>query len=108
MALDAHDGGRGEPTAAEAAALITAMMGAGTVGRLDTLHGALTAAYRRGRADVRGEAQELCRRSAQKFVDATQRLVMEHTQEFLQRVDERTEADLETATLPWPDRLRAV
>src|SRR5690348_1832301 len=108
MALDAHDGGRGEPTVADAAALITAIMGSGTVGRLDTLHQALVAAYRRGRSDVREEAQELCRRAAQKFADEAQKMAWAHANAFIDSVTERAAADCEAQALPWPERLRVV
>jgi len=108
MALDSHDGGRGEPTSQEAATLVDALMGAGTVGRLDLVHSALAAAYRRGRSDVRAEAQELCRRAAQKFADEAQQLAWQHAGEFVNSVTERAVADRDRAALPWPDRLRAI
>jgi hypothetical protein len=95
-----------EPTAEEAARLVTAIMGAGTVGRLDTVHEALRDAYMRGRADVRAEAQELCVRAAQRFADEAQRMAMTHAQEFVQSVADQATSEEEITRLPW--MLRAV
>lgn len=108
MALGVHDGGRGEPTAQEAAELVEVLMGMGTVSRLDTVHAALLTIYRRGRCDVRDEAQELCRRAAQRFADAAQKMAREHAEQFVQSVTERAMADHEAEALPWPERLRVV
>jgi hypothetical protein len=94
-----------EPTTAEAAALVDALMGAGTVGRLDLVHQALRNAYLRGRADVRVESQEICTRAAQRFADAAQRLAQTHAEEA---VTERASVEAERAALPWSERLRAV
>ena len=46
-----------EPTIAEAARVLRRMHGAGTVRRLDFLHGVLRAAYATGRADEARERQ---------------------------------------------------
>jgi hypothetical protein len=97
-----------EPTTAEAAALVDALMGAGTVGRLDLVHQALRNAYLRGRADVRVESQEICTRAAQRFADAAQRLAQTHAEEFVAAVTERASVEAERAALPWSERLRAV
>ena len=108
MALDVYDEGRGEPTAQEAAELVEALMGMGTVSRLDTVHAALLTIYRRGRSDVRDEAQELCRRAAQQFADAAQKLAWDSANRFVESVTERAAADHEVEALPWPERLRVV
>lgn len=97
-----------EPTAQEAAALVDALMGAGTVGRLDLVHQALRSAYLRGRADVRLEAQEICTRAAQKFADAAQRMAQVHAEDFVAAVTERATVEAQRAALPWSERLRAV
>lgn len=88
--------------------MVDALMGAGTVGRLDLVHQALRNAYLRGRSDVRVESQEICTRAAQKFADEAQRMAQVHAQEFVAAVAERVTVEAERAALPWSERLRAV
>lgn len=95
----------GEPTAQEAAALVQQLMGAGTVGRLDLVHAALREAYLRGRSDVRGEAQEMCRRAAQRFADDAQRLASKHADQFVADVGDQAAKEADWSALPWPERL---
>ena len=56
-----------EPTAEESAALLRELLAAGTVARLDALHDALRAAYRRGRAAERSDVAQLAESSVATF-----------------------------------------
>lgn len=76
----------GEPTTGQAAALVREVMGAGTVARLDLVHGALLAAFRAGRAAEQAEVQ---------------RLAQQHATAFTAAVAQRANDQAELAARPW-------
>lgn len=94
-----------EPTAADAAALICAVAGVGTVRRLDAVHAALRAAYSAGRAAERREAHRIAERAAEDFAEQARHLAAQHADAFAESVARRGEELNELEGLPWPERV---
>lgn len=92
------------PTAEEAAELVRALMGAGTVERLDLLHDALRSAFRRGQAAERLESDRLATAAAERFAREARELVEAHAATFSAEHQDRARAQLEQDARPWWER----
>lgn len=100
-----------EPSNTEAAELVQALMGAGTVARLDLIHDALRAAYRRGRAAEHVAVARLADEHAAMFTAAAQQqaaavdqLAQLHAGLFTDAVAQRGQEQDARDALPWHQR----